>query len=263
MNSDDPRMIRSILVALDDACSDPETMELAAQLAADFQAEFQGLYVEDINLLRMADLPFMQEITAGSGVARPIDRKSMERAMQHKAEHVRELMERTAASVQIRCSFSVERGRVLRCALAATREVDLVLFGSRSHAPAVRAPLGTRLRAATRPVVAVVEAAAVSARTLATAAEVGRRQQRGLVVLVCGGPQETAAHLAGRIRQELAAYEVHVRVPARPVGALSTLIQSAQDYRAAWVLLSRQCRLLDEGAVQTLLENLDCPIVLV
>jgi hypothetical protein len=28
-------------------------------------------------------------------------------------------------------------------------------------------------------------------------------------------------------------------------------------------LLSRQCRILDEGAVQTLLENLDCPIVLV
>ena len=78
--------IRSILVALDDACSDHETMETAAHLAADLHAELQGLYIEDINVLRMAGLPFMAEITAASGTVRPIDTQSMERAMQTKAD---------------------------------------------------------------------------------------------------------------------------------------------------------------------------------
>ena len=77
-----PSAIRSILVALDDACSDHETMETAAHLAADLHAELQGLYIEDVDLLRMAALPFTEEITTASGMARPIDAQSMERAMQ-------------------------------------------------------------------------------------------------------------------------------------------------------------------------------------
>ena len=102
-DTDNPPTIRSILVALDDACSDHETMETAAHLAADLHAELQGLYVEDVNVLRMAALPFTEEITAGSGVARPIDAESMERAMQNKAEHVRRLMERRLPA----CRFAV------------------------------------------------------------------------------------------------------------------------------------------------------------
>ena len=69
----------------------------------------------------------------------------------------------------------------------ATSEGDLVLFGSRSHAPAVRPPLGVRTRSTVRPIVAVVDATALSARTLDTAAAVSQRQGRGLVVLICGG----------------------------------------------------------------------------
>jgi uncharacterized protein (DUF2267 family) len=259
-----PPTIRSVLVALDDACSDYETMETAAQLAADLHAELQGLYVEDVNVLRMAALPFTEEITAASGIARPIDAESMERAMRNKAEHVRRLMERTAARVRIRCSFSVARGHVTQSALLATSEADLVLFGSRSHAPAMRPPIGTRTRSAVRPIVAVVDAAAMSARTLDTAAAVGQRQGRGLVVLICDNEHDDVVEqLAGRVRDELAARGVDANVPPGPIRTVAALIQSARAHRAAMVLLSRACRLLDEVAVRTLLENLDCSIVLV
>jgi hypothetical protein len=255
--------IRSILVALDDACSDHETMETAAHLAADLHAELQGLYVQDVNVLRMAALPFTEEITTASGETRPIDEQSMERAMQNKAEQVRRLMEQTAASVQIRCSFSVARGRVPHCALLSTREVDLVLFGSRSHAPSVRPPLGVRTRSSVRPIVAVVDAETMSARTLDTAAAVGQSQGRGLVVLVCRAEPEAVEDLAHTIREAVAEFDVMVRVPLRPIHTVPALIESLQACRAALVLLSRDSPLLDEFAVQTLLENLDCSIVLV
>lgn len=255
--------IRSILVALDDACSDHETMELAAHLAADLHAELQGLYVEDVNVLRMAALPFTEEITTASGMARPIDAQSMERAMQNKAAHVRELMERTAASVQIRCSFSVERGHMPHCVLLATRAADLVLFGSRSHAPTVRPPLGIRTRTAVHPIVAAVDAQAVSERTLATAAAIGSAQGRGLIVLICGCEREHVLPLAVQIRDELADLDVSLNIPLRPVNSVAALAQAARAHQAALMLASRACRLLDEAAVQTLLDNLDCSIVLV
>ena len=166
-------------------------------------------------------------------------------------------------SVQIRCSFSVARGRVTQRALLATRETDLVLCGSRSHAPAVRPPLGARTRSIVRPIVAVVDATAVSARTLDTAAAVSECQGRGLVVLICDGERDVVGQLAGRVRDELAARGGDVNVPPGPIHTVAALIQSAQVHRAALVLLSRECRLLDEVAMQTLLENLDCSIVLV
>ncbi|NLX55885.1 MAG: hypothetical protein GXY58_12285 [Planctomycetaceae bacterium] len=254
--------VRCILVALDDACSDHETMETAARLAADLQAELQGLYVEDVNALRLAALPFTQEITTASGVARRIDPESMERAMQNKAAHVRQLLERSAARAHIRCSFSVTRGHVTQRALLATGETDLVLFGSRSHAPATRLPAAAPARSAVRPVVAVLDAAAPRIQTLDTAVAISQRQQRGLVVLVRGAPPGAVELCADRVRDRLADRDVNARVSRIPIDTLADLIRAAHTHGAALLLLSRTCRLLDQTAVHTLLENLDCPIVL-
>ncbi len=82
------RTIRSVLVAIDDASSGHDIMEAAVSLAADLQAELQGLYIEDVNLLRMAELPFVYEVTTASGAIRPIDAQSLQKAMQQKAEQL-------------------------------------------------------------------------------------------------------------------------------------------------------------------------------
>ena len=50
-----PFAIRSVLVALDDATFGRETMEAAVHLAADLEAELQGLYFENDTLLRAAN----------------------------------------------------------------------------------------------------------------------------------------------------------------------------------------------------------------
>jgi hypothetical protein len=258
-----PSAIKSILVALDDACSDLETMEVAVHLAADLHAELQGLYIEDIDLLRMAALPFTQEITTTSGMAREIDAQSMERAMHNKAEHARQVLERTAASVQIRWSFAVSRGRRTPRALLATSQADLVLFGSRSHAPLVRPPLGVRTRSATRPVVVMVDATSASLRVLETAAMVGERQRRGVIVLLWGRVRPGDEQLVGRLRESFRERNLEIHLAPLPTDDVDGLIREANAQRAALVLMSRDCPLLDEVAMQSLIENLDCSIVLV
>jgi len=52
----DPGFLR-ILVALDATEDSLTSLDLATRLAAKLRAELEGLFVEDINLLRMADLP--------------------------------------------------------------------------------------------------------------------------------------------------------------------------------------------------------------
>ena len=54
--------IRRILVALDASPSSLVALEEAAKLAAVWDAELAGVFVEDSELLRMAQLPFMQTV---------------------------------------------------------------------------------------------------------------------------------------------------------------------------------------------------------
>ena len=183
--------------------------------------------------------------------------------MHNKAEHARQIMERTAASVQIQWSFSVSRGRRTPRALLATSQADLVLFGSRSHAPSVRPPLGVRTRSASRPVVVMVDATSASLRVLETAAMVGERQQRGVIVLIWGRVRPGDEQLVGRLRESFRERSLEIHLAPLPTDDVDGLIREANAQRAALVLMSRDCPLLDEVAMQSLIENLDCSIVLV
>ena len=55
-------LVRRILVAVDASHHSIAALEAAVELATRFQAELLGLYVEDINLLRLAQLPFGREV---------------------------------------------------------------------------------------------------------------------------------------------------------------------------------------------------------
>ena len=54
--------LRRIVVGLDAGPRDRAALEAAAQLAARMQAELVGLFVEDIDLLHLAGLPFAREV---------------------------------------------------------------------------------------------------------------------------------------------------------------------------------------------------------
>ena len=72
---------RRILVALDASQHSLAALEAASELAEALKAELVGIFVEDVNLLNLAGLPFVREVGYPSGAARPLDSPSMERAL--------------------------------------------------------------------------------------------------------------------------------------------------------------------------------------
>ena len=66
-------VIRRILVALDASRHSLAALEAAAELAARLKAELVGLFVEDIDLLRLAGLPFAREIRYPSAIIQQLD----------------------------------------------------------------------------------------------------------------------------------------------------------------------------------------------
>lgn len=137
-NAEELRHIRRILVALDASAASLAALESAAALAARFEAELLGLFVEDINLLRLAGLPFARELSYVQGLARRLEAPDVERAMRVRARLAQEAFARVVTRLSLRSSFRVVRGQVVAELLRAATQADLIALGTCGVEPVPR-----------------------------------------------------------------------------------------------------------------------------
>jgi nucleotide-binding universal stress UspA family protein len=212
---------RRVLIALDASPESLAALNAAARLAARLEAELTGLFVEDIDLLNLAGLPFAREATAFSLASRSLDAAAVERELKTRAAAARRALSSVAESLHLRWSFRVTRGRVEAELLAAAQEADLVAVGRGMRPLSGRAKLGrtalavasgtTRsiLVAASRsapsdaPIAVAFDASEGSKRALATAARLAQRDDRKLIVLVTGDTDETLSQREIEVTQRL------------------------------------------------------------
>jgi nucleotide-binding universal stress UspA family protein len=128
MAADNPR-IRRILVALDASGSSLSALQNAVELAARLESELIGLFVEDINLLRVTQLPFVREISYYSTALRPLQSVELERQLRAQAQQMRRIMARLAEHRGVSWRLRVERGSVAAEVLAAGADADLMVLG--------------------------------------------------------------------------------------------------------------------------------------
>lgn len=161
--------IRRIVVGLDPRSPGRAALEAAAQLAARLQAELVGLFVEDIDLLHLAGLPFAREIGFPTATLRALDIASMERSLRALAGEVQRTLAAIAGRGPVTWSFRVARGALMSELRAAATEEDIVVTGAlRLGLPA---PLSVLCSVATRPE-HVVPAAAALARSVGGEVEI-------------------------------------------------------------------------------------------
>ena len=98
-----------------------------AEAAAALQAELHGLFLEDVELLHFAGLPFAREIGA-SARPRGLDVATMERRLRHQAEGARRALAAAAEGKPLRWTFRVERGSLPARVRSALADADLVVL---------------------------------------------------------------------------------------------------------------------------------------
>jgi len=118
-----------ILVALDASPQSVAALRAAAELAALLEAELEGLFVEDINLLHLCGLPFGREVGSYTASVRQLNDRAMERNLRALAIVIREAMEREAAQLPVRWTFQVRRGAVVAELLAASQSAAMLSLG--------------------------------------------------------------------------------------------------------------------------------------
>jgi nucleotide-binding universal stress UspA family protein len=125
----DQTSIRRILVALDASPASLSALQNAVELAARLEAELIGLFVEDINLLRAAQLPLAREVSFFSTTLRRLESVDLERQLRAQAQQMRQILARTAGDRGVGWHFRVTRGLVAAEVLAAGAEADLMVLG--------------------------------------------------------------------------------------------------------------------------------------
>lgn len=274
------RTFRRILVALDASPHSRAALDMAVRLAADLEAELEGLFIKDENLLRAAQLPFAEEVRSHSTSPKRLDNRRVQRQLRYQAERAEAALHEATEQAEVAYNFRVVEGRVTRELLRAAQEVDLLALGKTSTRSS-RRRLGTTseallseaptpvlvLRKAVRrrqPVLTYYDGSDASASALRTAAGLANRGPGHLLKVLL--PAEDDAR-AERLRDEV--YEHYEgRVPHLEVRPLTQIeldrlaVLARREGRGLFVIPAESSPLADIS-LQRFLYELDRPLLVV
>lgn len=127
------RRLNRIIVALDASPASMAALEFAADLAARNNAELIGVFVEDINLIRVGQLLVSKEIGRFSANSRSLESGDIERELRLHARIVEIAMASVAEKANLRWSFRNPRGVIHNELLSASQDSDLIIFGKTGY----------------------------------------------------------------------------------------------------------------------------------
>ena len=271
--------IRRILLALDTASHSLEAFEAATALAARLDAELRMLFVEDINLLRLAALPFAREMRMTSATTRRLQNPDMERALRAEATRAQATLETVATRHNVRWSFQVARGQVAAQVSAAAVETDLIALSFSGSAPAGLAPLAATMEAVMRgaacpllmlprgagirpPFVVVYDGAPASARALRFAAQLAQAEAAGVTVLLASIDPEVRPRLRAEADALLAGAALNAEYPALARTDAAAMARAVRDASAGTLLMAADSPVFDGDVRRRLLEELACAALL-
>lgn len=270
--------VARVVAVLDASCADVESVTTATELAARLGAEVMGLFIEDLNLVRMATLPAARHIGIGMAVSTVWDIDSLEREMQVLAARAEAELGALATRIGVKWSFRVVRGLPAAELETATVMQDLLVLGSAR--PPVGLPLRfgspildavrhlartvllvPRLTTLARPLVVVRAGSERTARALSAGARLARG--RDLDIMLVGDPAAIAsagADIDAWVRAREYTHHMHTR--AALTGA--HLVRLCQAFGSDVLVLTADLPLIDvEGGIDELAQAAFCHVLVV
>ncbi len=273
---------RRILVGLDSSAPSMAALDAAIRLATELEAELEGLFVEDVNLLHFAGLPFTRVIDAASTRTREIDRPDLEHALRARAEQVRRTLA-AAAGERVSWSFRVVRGRVEDEFLAAAREADLVSIGFVGDRPGGGAGTGSlarravfestgsvlllrRRQSAGAPVTVCLDDGPHGERALDCAASLAKAQQGELTVVTFAADENAERDIEARVGDRLDDPSLRprfVHLGKSAAAGTPDLDAATRAAQGGVLVVSAESPIVGGETLRALMENCACSLLLV
>ncbi len=268
--------IRRILLALDASPGSLAALEAAVDLAAKIEAELSGVFVEDEDLMRMAESPYARQIVYPSSAQTATSRASVEREIKSQGERARETLARAAERAHIRWSFRTVRGKVTSQLLAAAGEGDVLAVGRASwHLAASGRTGSTAFTLATSAVPLLLAAqraqlgnvclavyydnSSASRKALFTAARLA--QAGGTLTVLLAVPEAERPVLRKHAGELLQAAGVAVRFRSMKPQDEASLLEALRTERVGMLVMPSRAPFQEPEALEKLLGKIETPVL--
>jgi nucleotide-binding universal stress UspA family protein len=275
-----PPVIRRILVALDASAGSTAALEGAALLAARLNADLLGLFVEDEDLLRLAALPFAQEVEIHSARTRPMQAEDMEQRLRAQAHRAEQALSTAADRHRLRWEFRVVRGGVTEELLAAIAEADLAALGGigggamrtgqmgrtawetilRAERPVLLLAPGRTIR---EPIAVVYNRQPAARDALALAGHLAKNDGGTLLVLLVAPSPKEEKDLLQAARKQTDAAGVQARFRALGQGSPAALLDAVRTEGVGTAILPSEEEAQSSELARLLVEEQDCAVIVV
>jgi len=256
-----------IIVALNACRRDLAALQVGANLAARKGCELQALFVEEMNLINVAELPFTKEIARISGKEREFDHSRITRAHRASLSQIQQAIDLLNEQGQLRASLKIVRGHFVRAVLSFIADIDVLVLSQRWEPPsAMCRPAKPVARAGIpqtttpeKPIWAIFDGSEQSQRALSAAVDIAAAENYPLYVAVPAQNEGLPRDLRPQGSEAPASAVPSVRVVVvAPFDAKTLLRRIRQSGCGLLVVKRADAELLDEVA-----EAAECPVVLV
>lgn len=272
--------VHRIVVAIDSSTHAASAIEAAAALAAQLHAELEGIYVEDINLIRLSQLPVGREIQFLTGEARDFTATALEAQNREQEFFARRAIAAAAARARVTHAFRVARGQVDVEVISAAGNADLLILGMGGGAPGGRRRLGSTARAAaeraphsvliSKPGARSIGAPLVcydgsegAKRALEAATRIAVAREKGITVLIVAADLDHAGVLRQEVDERLESSPVEHKFLHSAHPAPDQMCRFASEAGADMLVIAADSNLIVGADRLQMLEQIACPVLLV
>lgn len=260
-------IIRRVAIALDASGQSSQALQAAAELAASLQAELEGIFIEDINLIRLAELPFTREIRPASMTEEVVDLQRMEQELRSQARQQQQKLELIAREKGISCSFSTRRGHIKAELMQTAAEVDFLTFCSpdqRSDRLKTKTIDNAVSWSQAKPSITVIFGNPQDGNgMLMAAARLAERLAMDLTVLLTGETDEDTKDMQRAARSILADEKLVANFIPLPACQVSDLIIATDSANSRLLLVNSNNPVVSGGELWHYLEQISCPVLIV
>lgn len=270
--------VERILVALDPSAHSLAALKAAAVMAARFEAKLLALFVEDVNVRRLTEIPFVQEVGFYTGSCRRVETRELSRQLRVQAGSIRRHFRRRTQHIEARCTFREIRGRVASEVLKAAAEADVIILGKGAWsavdtgrlAPEVRQVLGEApastlvLQADTEvepPVRVVYTGTPLAQKALSIAAKLA--EDGRMLVFVLADDPDRASGLREQVREHLEGSELRLTFETLTEGSVARLAYLMAHEERGTLVLPTDVRAMKDEVLLDFLDETNAPVLLV
>lgn len=260
--------VKRITVTLDVSESGRAPLETAVRLAAITGAELEGVFVEDINLMRLPGLPFLREVRPWSISGEQISTQRMQRELRTLARRAEQMLEHAARELGVPWSFQVWRGHAAAATLANAFGAEILSLGRVSSLVSSRVfattrPLAYQARETDPAISVLFSDSEQGGRALATACSLARDMAARLTVMLPAVEPQDVQALKEKAIVVLRRHEQEARLVQMTGSDAQSLVRVAGAAGMRLLVTEAEHPLLQLAGLDQCLEALFCPVLLV